>query len=236
MSKTKPIWYLTAALGVVAIVGYGASAISIIATLVVKRQIVGSFCARSECIETWFRLVEYSLLIAKVTSDFLVVVATVGGIIVALLSYFSNLNNSALSNHISHYGIFQSYVEAEIGKRNRIEYSSVDTFCWYNKIFSQSRAGDMKTSQQYGKYMAELGSLISQSNNLVSSATTEAFRFKPHQERMIGKLKEIGIAFAQQPRLEFYEIEDQIISLVACVNQAFCSSSGILGFQPRIYL
>jgi hypothetical protein len=236
MSKPRPIKYLTTALALVAIVGYGASAISIIFTLIVKGQKAGNFCPRSDCIDTWFHLVEYSLLIAKVTSDFLVVVATVGGIIVALLSYFSNLNNSALSNHISHYGIFQSYVEAEIGKRNRIEYSSVDTFCWYNKIFSQSRAGDMQTSQQYGKYMAELGALINQSNCLVSSSTTETFRFKPHQERMIRKFKEIGIEFAQQPRLEFYEIEDQIISLVACVNQAFCSSSGIPEFEPRIYL
>jgi hypothetical protein len=235
MSKPKTIRNFVVLLAAVALLGYGFSAVSLWISIK-SEETYTAFCITSTCVGQWLEMVEHPLVIAKGTSDFLVALATVGGIVVALLTYFSSVNNSALANHITHYTTFQTYISSEIAKRNRISASSIDIFYWYNSIFSQSRSGNMIVSGEYLKYIVELGALIEHSNALVASAKTQMFRFKPHQERMIGKFKEIGVDISLQPRLEFYEIEDQLFSLVSSINQAFCSTSKPIQLPKRIYL
>jgi hypothetical protein len=235
MSKPKTIRKFVVLLAAVALLGYGFSAVS--AWISIKSEVnYTSFCMTSTCVGQWLDMVERPLQVAKATSDFLVALATVGGIVVALLTYFSSVNNSALANHITHYTTFQTYIISEIAKRSRINASSIDIFYWYNSIFAQSRSGNMIVSEGYLKYIVELGALIGHSNRLVASASTEMFRFKPHQERIIGKFKEIGVEISLQPRLEFYEIEDQLFSLVSSINQAFCSTSKPIQLPKRSYL
>jgi hypothetical protein len=236
MSKSRTVKILTAAIVIIALVGYGATLGSVLITLSKWGFSESEFCFSNTCVANFTEMTKDSFAIAKATSDFLVALATVGGIVVALLSYFSSVDNSALANHIAHYSTFQQYVNSEISKRRRIDSSSLDSFFWYNLIFPHSKKGDMAVSSKYKDLMEKVGRTISESNQLVDTANPTGFRFKNHQEEMKRTLAGLQIAIPNQPRLEFYEIEDQIISLITCVNHAFCPEGGIPSFSSRKYL
>lgn len=220
----------------VAASGYLLSAWSIISTALEGHLFSKSLCLRDECIEYWTKTNEYSLAVAKATSDFVVALATAGGIVVALMTYVSNVSNSALANHINHYAIFQTYVINEVSKRDRVSPSSVDIFLWYNTIFMESRLGLMTVSKKYNKFTSDLNDRIALSNEKAKHAIDGSYRYTDHQVRIKDKLIEIGISISSQPRNDFYEIEDQVFSLIGAVNQSFCFSSEIPRLHTRIYV
>jgi len=230
----KPI-FLLYVLGMIAFLGYGLCLLAIISSFLTSGLFERTACFTSECFKEVFTVLEPALSIGKVASDLLITVATVGGIVVALLSYFSAVSNSALANHISHFSTFQSYMNNEIAKRGRLHASSIDVFKWYNTIFPESKSGAMNVSVGYKDFVEGLNFRVNESNQLANTATGESFRYKPHQVAIKGHLELIGINFSLQPRIEYYEIEDQIMSLIGCVNNAFCLNSHVAALLVRKY-
>jgi len=195
-----------------------------------------SICLNNGCVERFFKIFDQSFLILTVTLELLVGLATIGGIIVALMSYLNSSSATALSNHISHFSIFQSYVAAEIAKRSRISPASVDVFVWYNLIFSNSRTGKTSISDQYCDVISALNSEILLSNEQARTAVQGSFRYMPHQQRIIDALRSLGVALTHQPRNEFYEIEDQAFALISSLNKSFCYSNKVPELLKRKYV
>ena len=235
MTKAKNFKSIIVFFAIVTILGYGICLLSVATTILQSDLKDRPFCLNSECLERFVRAVEPSLAFGKATSDLVVAIATAGGIVIALWSYFNAVNNSALGNHISHFSIFQSYLNSEIEKRNRINVSSIDTFYWYNLIFPNSKSGMMTVSEKYKKTVIEINNQILLSNNLSSTATGESFRYVRHQKDMKENLMAIGITVFMQPRIEYYEAEDQVISLIACINSSFCLEAEIPKLIARKY-
>jgi hypothetical protein len=194
------------------------------------------YCLNRECVGYFLETFDSPLLISKGTLDVLVGIATIGGIIVALLSYLSSASTSALTNHIAHFSVFQSYVAGEIKNRNRLSPSSIDILVWYNLIFSTSRSGKTDVSKDYLEFISELNSLIDQSNSQAVHATTGSFRYKPHQERIINHMKRAGLELYFSPRNDFFEIEGQVFSLIDRINQSFCYSNTVPTLHARNYI
>src|SRR5690606_3442956 len=74
-------------------------------------------CFTNQCFEWFVDNFSATFLILKVTGTILAGVVTLGGILIALLSYLNSLKTTALSNHLSHLSMFHTYVTAEIDKR-----------------------------------------------------------------------------------------------------------------------
>lgn len=195
-----------------------------------------SICLNNGCVERFFKIFDQSFLIMSVTLEVLVGLATIGGIVVALMSYLNSASATALSNHISHFSIFQSYLASEISKRNRISPSSVDVFVWYNLIFSNSRTGKTSISDEYCCIISLLNDQIAFSNDQARTAIKGSFRYMPHQQRIIDSLRSLGISLTNQPRNEFYEIEDQIFDLISSLNRSFCYSDKVPELVKRNYV
>jgi hypothetical protein len=176
------------------------------------------------------------IYIANATLKLLVSVATVGGIIVALLNYLNNSNTSALSNHIAHFSIFNSYINDEIEKLSMISPSSVDVLSFYNCIFDKSRTGKTDISNKYIKFVAKLNEEISTSNDKSRNPKVGQFRYKEHQNRIISILKETGITMNYLPRNDFFEAEGQVLSLIERVNQSFCYNDSVPLLEKRHYI
>jgi len=193
-------------------------------------------CFSNGCVKKFLEIFDQSFLILTATFNLLVGLATIWGIIVALMSYLNSANATALSNHISHFSIFQNYVIAEVAKRNRISYASVDTFVWYNLIFSDSRNGKTSISDEYCDIISALNDEIFVSNEQARAAIQGSFRYMPHQKRIIHALSSFGIALSHQPRNEFYEIEDQIFALISSLNKSFCYSDKVPELLKRKYV
>lgn len=235
MIKAKNFKSIIISFVIIAIIGYGICVLSVAITVFQSDLKNRPFCLSSECLARFVETVEPSLALGKATSDLVVAIATAGGIVVALWSYFNAVSNSALGNHISHFSIFQSYLNSEIAKRNRIHVSSIDTFFWYNLIFPQSKSGMMTVSEKYKKCVVEINNQIAQSNNLSNTPTGSSFRYVPHQKDMKGILISIGITVSMQPRIEYYEAEDQVMSLIGCINSSFCLEADIPKIIARCY-
>ncbi|UTY57699.1 retron Ec48 family effector membrane protein [Massilia sp. erpn] len=227
-------WIITSFL-VIAVVGYGICISSVLVTVFQGELKDRPICFDANCLDRFIKGVEPALAFGKATSDLVVAIATAGGIVIALWSYFTAVSNSALGNHISHFSIFQSYLNSEIAKRNRINVSSIDTFYWYNLIFPFSKSGLMTVSEKYKKNIEEIHLQVCRSNTVSTTATGETFRYKPHQAEMKDKLAAIGVAITMQPRIEYYEIEDQLMSLIECINSSFCLEAEIQKIATRRY-
>ncbi|SDV09759.1 hypothetical protein SAMN05216558_3125 [Pseudomonas vancouverensis] len=193
-------------------------------------------CFNNGCIKRFLELFDQSFLILTATLNLLVGLATIGGILVALMSFLNSANATALSNHISHFAIFQNYLAVEVSKRNRISPTSVDTFVWYNLIFSNSRDGKTSISDEYCSVIAALNDEILFSNEQARTAIQGSFRYMPHQKRIIDALGRLGVALSHQPRNEFYEIEDQVFALISSLNKSFCFSNKVPELLKRQYV
>jgi hypothetical protein len=193
------------------------------------------FCLKSECVDRAISGYKYAFGVASGTVSLLVSIATMGGIFVALLSYLHATSATAFGNHISHLTVFQSYLASEISKRQRIAGASVDVFHWYHLIFPEARSGRLTVSSAYEEVMAELGKEVGKSNAQASAATEGSFRYVDHQNRIILAVSKIGLKLDRQPRVDFFEIEGEVFSLIRSVNSAFCMESDKCAFPARSY-
>lgn len=241
-NKLGEIWrdypylnFLAAGLLLVAALGVILSAMTLMVTGI-GGEFARPLCFNNGCIKKFIELFDQSFLILTATLNLLVGLATTGGIIVALMSFLNSANATALTNHISHFSIFQNYVTVEISKRNRISATSVDTFVWYNLIFSNSRTGKTSISDEYCSIISALNDEILFSNEQARTAVQGSFRYMPHQKRIIDALGCLGIALSHQPRNEFYEIEDQVFALISSLNKSFCYSNKVPELLKRQYV
>lgn len=200
------------------------------------RQFTASLCFSNGCVKNFFYSFDQSFKILGKTFELLVSIATIGGIVVALMSYLSSASATALSNHIAHFTIFQNYMATEIARRNRISPVSIDNLVWYNLIFSNSRTGKTYVSEKYCIAVSVLNEAVKFSNEQAKTAAKGSFRYMPHQQRIINALLSLGITLTHQPRNEFYEVEDQVFSLISTLNNNFCYSDRVPELLKRAYV
>ncbi|MBW4190957.1 retron Ec48 family effector membrane protein [Enterobacter bugandensis] len=193
------------------------------------------FCFHNSCILNFTKGYSQSILILQATFILLGLVASIGGIIVALLGYTNSVSVSALGNHISHFKIFQEYLSYEINKRDRLSASSFDIFKWYNIIFNKSRSGSTSISQDYCNLILKINSTISDSNTACSQAKSGSFSYVKHQNKITTLLRDFGIIQPRLPRNDYYEVEDQVFELIDNINREFCYSSSIEPLVKRLY-
>lgn len=193
-------------------------------------------CFTNECVSYFLGEIESSITLANLTLTALVAIATIGGIITALLSYLNNSNTSALSNHIAHFSIFHSYINSEIGKLDMVSTDSVDILALYNFIFSNSKRGRTDVSKPYISFVKQLNREVDLSNNRSTNGKEGSFRYREHQGRVIKSLKDAGINMERLPRKDFFEAEGQVFSLLEKVNQSFCYLETVPSVKERSYI
>jgi hypothetical protein len=194
-----------------------------------------TFCFSNECATDYFKKIDQSLLIIKATFDISVAIATVGGIFVALLSYFNAAGNAALTNHIEHLKVFCDYIETEIKKRERLRSSQIDALLLYGTIFSQSRSGKTTVSEDYKSFVVKLNELVQESNDRCVIGTPGGFSYKDHQRRIRDHLIAAGIGVYMAPRNDYFEMESQLFSLLHRIGQSFCPPGSLVQMIERKY-
>ncbi|MCC8228736.1 retron Ec48 family effector membrane protein [Enterobacter mori] len=209
--------------------------ISFISTGIQEGFFERDICFHNTCILNFTNGYSQSLLILQATFILLGLVASIGGIVVALLGYTNSVSVSALGNHISHFKIFQEYLSYEINKRDRLSSSSFDIFKWYNIIFNKSRSGSTSISQDYCNLIVKINSAISDSNTACSQAKSGSFSYVRHQNNITTLLRDFGIIHPRLPRNDYYEVEDQVFELIDNINREFCYSSSIEPLVKRLY-
>lgn len=194
------------------------------------------FCLENSCLQYFNEMFSSSIEIFTGSLEALSFIATTGGILVALQSYITSSQASTIANHISHFSIFQTFISNEVCKRDRISIYSIDVFAWYQAIFPNSRNGEISACDKYKEQISNISSEINISNKQTTTPSREGFRYKEHQDRMISCLSPIGIGISRATRNGYFEIEDQVISLINSVHRAFCSGDDIPEIPKRLYI
>lgn len=192
-------------------------------------------CFGNACIAYFQKRASASIGIISGSIQLMVAVATIGGIIVALLSYLETVNANALTNHISHISIFESFLRREIETKDRISARSINIYYWYGLIFENSRVGSTTVSENYVAAVNEISGAMEESNKQVKSAASPEFSFVQHQERMIDAFAGVGITVTRYPRIDFYDVEQQLTVLIERVNSAFCYGAKVGVLPKRLY-
>lgn len=180
------------------------------------------FCLSSSCVGSFVDDFKYVFVILKFTGASLAGAFTLGTLGVAASSYVSNKKAFATSNHISHLSIFKSYVESEVSKRSLLSENSFDVVKWYNLIFGESSRGVFSVSEDYFLFMGRLNSEINYSNGLKERKSDGGFRYTEHQGRMIELLQCAGINLNRLSRIDFHNVEGQVLDLINNINSSYC--------------
>lgn len=233
--QSIPLRILLLFLYAITITGIVTFGISAILTGTQEGYFEKDFCFNNTCIKNAATGYSQSILILQAMFILLGIVASIGGIIVALMGYINSVSVSALGNHISHFKIFQEYLSYEINKRDRLSPASFDIFKWYNIIFNKSRSGSTSVSDEYCALVLKLNNIISNSNAACTKANKGSFSYVSHQINIVSTLIEFGIVQPRLPRNDFYEVEDQIIALIANINREFCYSTSVPELIKRDY-
>ncbi|TWD86374.1 hypothetical protein FB547_104318 [Variovorax beijingensis] len=214
-------------IAIILIGGLLLSAAVIVATSFEKELFRAPFCLSNACVAAYLESTGQGFLIAKATFDIGVAIATIGGIFVALVSYFTTSNNTALTNHIEHLKVFGEYLVAEINKRDRLSGQNIDTLLLYGTIFSQSRVGKTTVSEEYKQFIETLNLLIQESNERSVVGTPGGFSYMDHQRRIKDHMAKAGIAMYMAPRNDYFEMETQLFSLLNRISQSFCPPKAV---------
>ncbi|HDZ09003.1 retron Ec48 family effector membrane protein [Pseudohongiella sp.] len=144
--------------------------ISFISDYKIYKDTIGDLCFSSDCIDNFYKYFSGSVNIVTGGVAVIAFVAAIFGSIIALDNYRASVKASALSGHINHLKLFQSYIEAESLKFGINFVESVDTFLWYRTMFPDSRKGDVHVSKKYGQLIENLRSEIEKSSNSISNS------------------------------------------------------------------
>lgn len=194
---------------------------NIFGTIFGKNLVKLSLCVRNECVKYFLEQIDQSISIINATVTLLVAIATVGGIFVAVSTYRATVKTNSLSSHLSHLAAFQSYVTSEINKHERLSAQSFDLILWYVAIYPKSRVGSLEVSIEYMDFGDKLATVIGNGNKVMDTSGADKFRFMPHQQSLIELMKNIGVQLERHHRKAWYEVEDDLLSLINAVHRTF---------------
>ncbi|MES1948269.1 hypothetical protein C84B14_12998 [Salinisphaera sp. C84B14] len=182
-----------------------------------------SMCFDSACVTNFFNLFSGSFIVLEVLGEFLTLLVTIGGVLIALLNYLQSVESSTQSNSISHMNLFLSQVEREIAIKERLSPHSFDLFVWYDLAFSDAGNGRKTLSQRYVDALGQINAEIEKTNG---ERKDERLRLDliDHQTRLKKALRPLGITITSHPKNDYLVIEDQILDLITRINRSFCNA------------
>lgn len=235
LSEHLSIAILAGLIAGIILIGTTLSLITFFHTLRETGLINRSVCWSDGCVKELVEQIPNTLGILKTTMDVSVAIATAGGIFVALLSYFTTASNAALTNHIEHLKVFNEYLESEIKKREKLSSQQIDALLLYNVIFDQSRFGKTSVSNDYKVFIKRLNTIIQESNARCVVGTPGGFSYKDHQRKVKELLEGAGVTVYMAPRNDYFEMEDQLFSLLHRISQSFCPPNILESIDKRSY-
>lgn len=235
-NKNDGSWYVLRISAALVVFGVSVSVVSFVIIFIVDEIYTFDFCLGNDCLKNFYKNFSASFAMIQWSLAGAVGVFALGSFGIACKAYSNDKASNDFGAHISHLSLFKSYVESEIGKKRRINSGSVDILNWYNVIYPQSHRGDLEVSLKYRNYLKDIGQCIEVSSLNFIGPASDNFDYKVHQKSMIKALLPLGISLESLPRMDFWEVEEEVISLIVIVNRSFCKhESEVISVDLRKY-
>lgn len=230
---SNEFYYVNVICSLIGIVGLTIATIIFLVTGIWGNVFDLDICLQNQCIVNFSNKYSSVVSIIKTTGGIILGIFAFGSFGIACKNYVNSKNAFNSNIHVSNVSVFLSYAQSEAGKREKLKSTSFDLLKWYNLIFPSSKNGTLEVSQLYLSKLQKIHSTINESNQRFYSTSTEEFRYKDHQTKIINTLSEIGVSLHRMPRLDFYEVEGQIFDLIEVINSSFCYLETDLALMPE---
>lgn len=194
-----------------------------------------SFCLSSKCLSDFSSKMEGVVLAIQAFGWLLTIFVTIYGVVIALRTYYSGVQNNNNTNYTTHLTMFRDFANVEVSKRNSIHPEKVNLFKWYGAMFPQSRNGVFQVSDAYKGMMDEVKEVINEANSYITDADKD-YKYKTHQRKLIAVCSKFGIEISNGPKNTFVEIEGQVFNYVDSINLSFTDINFELSKIDRKYI
>ncbi|HHQ6579377.1 TPA: retron Ec48 family effector membrane protein [Serratia fonticola] len=218
----------------ISFIGFGLSIVIFISTFSEESLYSREICFSERCLKFFFSKTEGIVSVLQATAWLLTLITTVGGVLIAIMTYKTSVKNSNLTNHISHLNMFRDYINAEIGKRQFISSEKINIYKWYGMIFPESKKGDVAISTNYVENIKDIEKVVEKANYDISSPQI-SYSYNNHQRDLISKMDVLGIKISTGPKNEFILVEEQVFELIDCINITFTDVNIELSSLKRLY-
>lgn len=180
-------------------------------------------CFERKCFDYFFDLFSPAFQVLDGSIRYVLFVANILGVIIALNAYKENAKSNYLSTHLAHYSAFEKYVLNEIEKLPRIDKKTVDINFLYSYMFPKSRDGEFNASVQYTKVISDLAQFVDGEERMFHGDMETVAPFKRHQNLVNEKLKSLNIRIPLKPNKgDFFKVEHDVYYLLNIINSCFC--------------
>lgn len=182
-----------------------------------------NLCFEKECFDNFLDSFSPAFQILEGSIKYVLFVANILGVIIALNAYKENAKSNYLSTHLAHYSAFEKYILNQIESLPRIDKKTVDINFLYSYIFPESRDGKFNASVQYTTFIISLAQFIAGEEKMFHGDMATMAPFKNHQNSTNEKLRALDIKIPLKPNKgDFFKVEHDIYHLLNNINSCFC--------------
>lgn len=179
------------------------------------------FCFQIPCLREVPIAFDVQIGIVKAWVATASVCALIFGSYIALQSYVSSTRIGAMGNRIAHVGLFERFMELELARRPRLTKDCVDIYALYRSLFPNASNAD-HASDQFLSAVENLYREIEASSE--EYRLDKSFQFEQHRRRVIAAASKLHITMDPLPRMDFLEVEEDLLGLVGVMCLVFASS------------
>lgn len=146
-------------------------------------------------------------------------VALVFGSYLALRSYLTSVEVGAFGNRIAHIGFFERFMAVELQRRRAINPACVDLYSIYQLMFPKGNRNAAFAAPAFDGAVRGIYCVVKESSRLHNKGNS--FTFEIHRRKMIEALLGLHISMDALPRIDFLEVEDQILDFIEMLCRVF---------------
>jgi hypothetical protein len=216
---SKSVKYTVYVYVLIVLVSLSLTAYSLSLTIVSQGLVELPFCLESHCVKYFLDMTSSSFVFIYRGGLLATGVFTFISIALLMENYISNLGSHRISNNVSQYNHFSTYIHLLLERYDRIPVKSISSLRWYQSIYASPTQGKFEISDQYYKSIAEINNIILSSN--LDYVKGGSYRFREHQNLLSNKLFNIGITIHTGPRTSFHEAERQVVDFINETHSMF---------------
>lgn len=192
------------------------------------------FCVTSECFKTFYGLIQAQVEFVKAGAAVVSFCVVAAGLYLALRTYLSTSQVGMLGNAISHITFYERFVTSEIARRGRMSSRHVDVFAIYGLMFPASHSSQRFASDAFVQSVLRVYGVVSESSSRYDSRKS-VFKFDDHRRRLISALEEMHIWLEPIPRVDFLEVEDEVLDFLSMLCRVFSPPGSEVNLPVRTY-
>ncbi|MDP2506357.1 retron Ec48 family effector membrane protein [Oceanobacter sp. 3_MG-2023] len=211
------------------------SVFSVYETSITTYTEIPDLCMSNKCLIEIYETYSVPLDLFVLALNLIIPLTTLFTLLITIDSVKENKSTATIQRHLSTYNTFVNFLDVELAQLKTINPSSINKVIWFNRMYMDPNNNNYRVSPEYIRFMEEINKNITESNTRYMPGKHSDFKYKSHQYNMIAVFNNIGMDISNGPRLEFFELEGELLKLIEKTNIFFLSKEKEFNIKDRVY-